>query len=117
MLLLSAPLVELAVHFGRTDPAGDDDGSRTVLRRSRPQSDHAARLVAVLELRLGQDATESEISATLAKVALSPEAADVIRRWALGEIDFVKMPALRLAALADAPGADRLPPFPLTPPA
>ena len=98
ILLLSAPLVELAsrgLRFGPVSTGDNDQVSLPIGRRTAPRSDQVARLVTVLELRLRQAATEEEISAALSKLTLSPRVADVIRRWALGEIDFVKMPAPR----------------------
>jgi hypothetical protein len=80
-VMLSAPLVEIA---GRTSASAVE----RMLGRSSGRSINSMRHL--LGLRLKENVTGDEISAALAAVNLSPEAAKLLRRWIEHKVDFVK---------------------------
>jgi hypothetical protein len=97
VLLLSAPLVELGDSgMSETILATDESAEPSIPKshqepsQKRPYVERERRRRKLLGLRFKKDVSEVEVAYALAKADISVGTADLMRRWIVGEISFVK---------------------------
>ena len=101
-LLIAAPLVELAGPPVREEESITEESAESRVPRSRLRPSQRRvlfgkneRFRELFELRFKKDVSEEEIASVLARVDISIETANLMRRWIVGDISFVRLPQAR----------------------